>query len=276
MMKRTATVQVNHDFADEQDAVDKIRTAMAVSSVVTALYAASPLTEGRPNGYKSFRAEVWQDMDPARCGLLARAFAAGFSWSDYAAWALEAPLFFVARNGRYHAAPGMTFARFMREGWQGQRPTRADWALHLSTLFPEVRLKRTIELRGADAGPPAFVAALPALWRGLLDDPCARREARALVARASFAEQRELQRLIPRAGLDVRFAGFPLATLAAELCAIAHFGLGRLPGGREDQPLLQPLSEYARKGRCPADDMLDDFQAARGDRAQLIARWRLR
>ena len=148
MMKRTATVQVNLDFADEADAVDKIRTAMGVTSIVTALYASSPIGEGKPNGHLSYRAAVWLEMDEDRCGLLPFVFEPGFGFARYAEWALDVPMFFVARRGQYHPQDGLTFRRFLREGWQGERATLADWELHLSTVFPEVRLKRTIECRG--------------------------------------------------------------------------------------------------------------------------------
>ena len=275
MMKRTATVQVNLDFADEADAADTMRTAMGITSIVTALYAASPITEGRPNGYKTFRAGVWLDMDEARCGLIPAAFEPGFGFRAYAEWAASVPMFFLSRGGRYHPLDGLTFHRFLVEGWQGHRATMADWALHLSTLFPEVRLKRTIELRGADGGPMSFVEALPALWRGLLYDRDARHAAWALVERASYADRQELRRQVPRAGLSARFLGHDLASLARELCTIAAAGLRRLPGGEADVALLEPIASYARAGRSPADDMLATYAAANGDPARLIEAWTL-
>src|SRR6266700_4401096 len=152
MMKRTATVQANFDFADERDGAEKIRTAMGVTSIVTALYAASPITDGKPNGYKSYRAAIWLETDEDRCGLLSFAFKPDFSFQDYAEWALDVPMFFLVRDGVYRPARDrITFRRFLREGFEGERATLADWELHLSTVFPEVRLKRTIEVRGADA-----------------------------------------------------------------------------------------------------------------------------
>jgi glutamate--cysteine ligase len=275
MMKRTATVQVNLDFADEADAADKMRVGFACSSIVTALYAASPITEGRPNGHKSFRAAVWLDMDEARCGLIPAAFEPGFGYRAYADWAADVPMFFLARNGQYHAFSGMTFRRFMTEGWQGERATVDDWALHLSTVFPEVRLKRTIEMRGADAGPLPFIEGLAALWHGLLDDPEARRAAWAIVDKATYQQRQDLRREVPRAGLSARFLGRDLASLAAELCDIAATGLARLPGGPADRALLEPLAQYARAGRSPADDMLRDFHAHNGDPRRLIEAWEL-
>jgi glutamate--cysteine ligase len=169
----------------------------------------------------------------------------------------------------------VTFRHFLKEGWEGQRATMADWVLHLSTVFPEVRLKRTIEMRGADASNLAFSGALPALWRGLLDDPDARAAAWALVARATMTEREALRRDVPRAGLAARLGNRPIASICLELCQIAAAGLARLPGGVEDQPLLDPLLDYARKGRCPADDMLADFRRLGGDPARLVQAWEL-
>jgi glutamate--cysteine ligase len=275
MMKRTATVQVNLDFADERDAVEKIRTAMGLTSIVTALYASSPISEGRPSGWKSYRAAVWLDVDEARCGLLPFVFEPDFGFARYVSWALDVPMFFVVRDGQYHAVPGLTFRRFLREGWQGQRPTRGDWALHLSTLFPEVRLKKTIELRGADAAPLPFARGLGALWRGLLDEPDARAAAWSLVAGRPFAEREALRREVPRAGLAARLGGRALSELAVELCTIAAEGLERLPDGAGDRLLLEPLLDYARRGRCPADDLLADFHRLKGNPAALVEAWEL-
>ena len=275
MMKRTATVQVNLDFSDEADAADKIRVASGVTSIVTALYAASPISDGRPNGRKSYRAEVWLDVAEERCGLQPFVFEPDFGWDQYIDWALDVPMFFVYRRGQYFPQQELTFRRFMNEGWQGERPAMADWALHLSTLFPEVRLKRTIELRGADAAPIAFSDALPALWRGLLYDPGARAAAWSLVSGVTFAERQALRHEVPRAGLTARLAGRKLDELAVELLDIAAAGLANLPGGDDDRAMLAPLSDYARRGRSPADDMLDDFQREGGDPAKLVKTWRL-
>jgi glutamate--cysteine ligase len=276
MMKMTATVQANFDYEGEADAVDKIRTAYGVTSIVTALYAASPIVEGRPGPWKSYRAAVWLETDEDRCGLLPFVFEPGFSFARYVEWALDVPMFFVVRAGEYRPAGGMTFRRFMAEGFAGEQATIADWEVHLSTLFPEVRLKRYIELRGADAGPMPMAVGLGALWRGLLDDPAARAAAWALVADRPFADRERLRRDVPRAGLAARFGGRPLRELAVELCRIADAGLARLPGGAGDRPLLEPLRAYAEAGRSPADDMLDDFAAANGDPGALAARWELK
>jgi glutamate--cysteine ligase len=275
MMKRTATVQANFDFDDEATAADKLRTAYGVTSIVTALAAASPLGEGRPNGYQSYRAAIWLDTDPDRCGLIPSVFEPGFGFRHYVEWALDVPMFFVVRDGVYHDVPRLTFRRFMSEGWQGQRATMRDWETHLSTLFPEVRLKRFIEVRGADAGPLDMMTGIPALWRGLMDDREACLAAWRLVSAASLAEREALRREVPRRGLAARFRGHSLRELAVELCRIAADGLARLPGGGGDIALLESVRARAESGRSPADDMLDDFAACKGDRAQLVARWDL-
>ncbi|HEY4395618.1 MAG TPA: glutamate-cysteine ligase family protein [Polyangia bacterium] len=276
MMKLTATVQANFDYADEAEAVDKIRTAYGVTSIVTGLYAASPVVFGRASGFKSYRAAVWLETDADRCGLLPFVFKPEFRFRDYVEWALDVPMFFVVRDGAYRPAHALTFRRFLAEGWEGQQATMADWEVHLSTVFPEVRLKRYIEVRGADAGPMPMARGLGALWRGILEDAEARRAAYELVADRTFAEREALRREVPRAGLGASFGGRPLRTLALELCRISAAGLGRLPSGAADRTLLDPLIAYAEAGRSPADDLLDDFAAERGDPAALSRRWELR
>ncbi len=275
MMQRTATVQANFDFCDEAEAVDKLRTALGVTPVVTALYAASPISEGRPNGFQTYRAAVWLETDEARCGILPFAFEPGFGFARYAQWALDVPMFFVVRDGVYNPVHELTFRRFVAEGWNGHRATMHDWEVHLSTLFPEVRLKRTIEVRGADAGPLSFVRGLAALWRGLLESPEARAASWALVAKLSIDERLRLRREVPRAGLGAKAGGRSLAEMAVELCRIAVAGLAQLPAGTPDQELLAPLADYAARGRSPADDLLADFTAANGDPAKLIKKWEL-
>jgi glutamate--cysteine ligase len=202
-------------------------------------------------------------------------FEPGFAFRDYVEWALDVPMFFVVRDGDYRPAGGMTFRRFMREGWNGETATLADWQVHLSTLFPEVRLKNYLEVRGADAGPLPMAKGLGALWRGLLDDPQARRAAWALVAGHPFGEREALRRAVPREALAARFGGRPVRELAVELCRIASAGLSRLAGGSADQALLAPVAAYAAAGRVPADDLLDDFAAENGDAARLVKRWEL-
>ncbi len=276
MMKMTATVQANFDFASEAEAVDKIRTANVVTSVITALYAASPILEGRPTGYKSFRAAIWLETDADRTGLLPFVFERGFGFRDYVEWALDVPMFFVVRDGAYLPVQSLTFRRFMHEGWQGLTPTLSDWEVHLSTLFPEVRLKRYVEVRGADAGPMPMARGLGALWRGLLEVADARAAACALVDGLSFAEREALRREVSRSALQARVGSRTVRELAVELCGIADAALAQLPGGEGDRPLLEPLRARAASGRAPADDLLEDFEACGGDPRKLVDRWELR
>jgi glutamate--cysteine ligase len=275
MMKQTATVQANFDYLDEADATAKIRTAFGVTSIVTALFAASPVSEGRPNGYKTRRAAIWLETDEDRAGLLPFAFGSGFSFRDYALWALDVPMFFVVRGGDYRPTRALTFRRFLAEGFEGETATLHDWEVHLSTLFPEVRLKRYIELRGADAGPLPMATGLAALWRGLLDDPGACAAAWALVAGATLDEREALRRAVPREALTARLGGRSVRDLAVELVALARAGLARLSGGAADATLLAPLEAYAAAGRTPADDLLADLSAANGDPTRLVAKWEL-
>jgi glutamate--cysteine ligase len=276
MMKMTATVQANFDYESEADAAEKMRAAYGLTSIVTAMFAASPIAEGRPTGEKSHRAAIWLETDEDRAGLLPFVFDPDFSFRDYAEWALDVPMFFVIRDGQFRPVDAITFRRFMTEGVGGETATLRDWEIHLSTLFPEVRLKRYVELRGADAGPMPMAAALGALWRGLLDDSDARTAAWEMVAGRPFTERETLRREVPRAALQARFGGHPLHELALELIRIADAGLARLPGSEHDRPLLAPLWGYATAGRTPADDMLDDYAAAKGDPAALVAKWTLR
>jgi glutamate--cysteine ligase len=269
MMKRTATVQANLDYLNEADAMEKLRIGLGLSSLVTALFAASPIVDGQLTSDQSFRARTWLDCDPDRCGLLRFAFEPGASFRDYAEWALDVPMFFVYRNGEYHAMH-QTFRKFLREGWQGERATRFDWELHLSTLFPEVRLKRYLEVRQADASTREMARALPTLWRGLLYDPDARHAAWRLVADWSFDERLDLLRRTPREGLRATIRGHTLLELCRELLRFAHAGLDRL-GSHEGVAMLAPLDEIVASGRSTADRIADVWTAAKGDPQKVIA-----
>jgi glutamate--cysteine ligase len=275
MMKRTATVQANLDYTSEADAMAKLRMSIALGPFVTALFAASPLVDGKPGGYQSFRAACWLDTDPDRCGTLPFVFRDGASFADYAEWALDVPLFFIYRHKRYITAPGVTFRRFMAEGYAGERATLADWELHLSTLFPDTRLKQYVEMRTADAGPLSTVRALASLWRGWLYDAEAERAATALVSPYSHAEIAELRTAVPRQGLAAKLRGQPIAALCRELVDIARAGLSRIADA-QSLALLEPLQAYAAAGRCPADDILDAFHAAAGDPRRFAEAIRLR
>lgn len=268
MMKRTATVQANLDYVDEADAMRKLRVGLGLSSIVTALFAASPIVDGRPSRFQSYRAACWLDTDPDRCGLLPFAFRPDASFRDYADWALDVPMFFLYRGGTYRPMHH-TFRRFLREGFEGERATLADWELHLSTLFPETRLKSYVEVRQADASTRPMVRALPVLWRGVLYDAEATEAAWALVADWTFDERLDLFRRTPREGLRAIIRGRTLLELAGELVAIARAGLLRL-GSPEGAKLLEPLDEIVAGGRSVADRILDAFNAGGGDPAKVI------
>ncbi len=269
MMLRTATVQVNLDWTDELDAAAKLRCLMSVSSILTALWAASPIADGRDSGMQSVRAHIWRDTDNQRAGLLPLAFEGGDVFAAYTEWALDVPMYFVYRGG-YRRVSGLTFRRFLREGWQGERATRADWALHLSTLFPEARLKKYLEVRGCDCGSLEMIAALAPMCRGLLHDADACAAAIALTAGASFAERQQLADDVPRAGLAATIGGRRLGDLARELVAIARGGLARVSPA--EQPLLEPVERIATTGRTQSDAIVALWAETGGDPAKVIPR----
>jgi glutamate--cysteine ligase len=273
MMLRTATVQTNLDWSDEADAHAKLRALMSVTSILTALYASSPIVDGKVAGFQSYRAHIWRDTDNQRAGLLHFAFDPprddGGVFRAYVEWALDVPMYFVYRGG-YRPVEGLTFRRFMAEGWEGERATRADWALHLSTLFPEARLKTYLEVRGADCGSLEMITALAPLCRGLLHDPDATAAAAALTAGASRAEREQLADDVPRAGLAATLRGRRVGELARELVAIARAGLSRV--APEEIPLLAPVEEIAATGRTRADQIVAIWNETGGDPAKTIAR----
>ena len=253
MMLMTSTGQVSLDWSDEADCVRKTVATARLAPLMVALYANSPLVDGRPVGMLSYRNHVWTDVDPTRCGYLPAFFDGSFSYRAYVEWALDAPLLFLRREGQY-LHPRLTFRQLLKEGFQGQPADLADWTDHLSTLFPEVRLKKVLEIRGADCVDERLTAALPALWRGLLYGPGALDEAERLLPALSFAEHRALHTTALREGLRGRVRGQELARLAQELVAIARRGLARLDPA--DAPLLEPLAEVAAGGRSPAERVL--------------------
>ncbi len=292
MMKRTATVQANLDFADEADARRKFVAAMSTTSLVTALFANSPIVDGKDTGWQSFRAKVWLDTDPDRCGIPPFSFTAGAGagglFEHYTEWALDVPMFFVHRAawGGYRAAGGMTFRKFLRAGFAGERATVPDWQLHLSTLFPETRLKGYLEMRGADAGTHGMALALPALWKGVLYDDAACAAATALTAHLTMDERLALRAEVPRSGLgtELRAAGgggrgggsggkVRVLDLARELVQIAREGLARV--APDEVGLLAPIEEVAQSGRAPAERVRETFAGWNGNVTQLVAKLEL-
>ena len=265
MMHRTATVQVNLDFASEADMVKKFRVGLALQPVATALFANSPFLEGKPTGFLSYRSHIWTDTDPDRCGMLPFVFEDGMSFERYVDYALDVPMYFVYRDG-YIDAHGQSFRDFLEgklPAYPGHKPTLKDWEDHLTTLFPEVRLKKFLEMRGADGGPWNRLCALPALWVGLLYDDQALSAAWDMVKDWSLEEHDYLRAEVPRGALKVPFRGGTVQDLAREMLAIAHGGLERRnikdATGDLETRFLTVLEEIAASGVTPAEELLDKF-----------------
>jgi glutamate--cysteine ligase len=264
MMFATATVQANFDYASEADMVEKMRVSMAISPIVSAVFANSSLSEGKPNGFVSKRLHTWEHTDPDRTGLLPFVFDEDFGYRRYIDWALDVPMFFIVRGDHYDQAGGITFRRFLEEGHAGIRATLADFDRHLTTLFPDVRLKRFIEVRGADAVPPGLTCSLPALWKGVLYDANARAAAWKLVADAS-QEQREAARAdVARRGLDASYADRPVIELARELASVARDGLRHIAHAGSRDPnetgYLDPIFEQLESGKSPGRVVLERWE----------------
>ena len=272
MMLRTSTIQVNLDYASEADMVKKFRVGLALQPLATALFANSPFTEGKPNGKLSFRSHIWSDTDPARTGMLPFVFEDGFGYERYADYALDVPMYFVYRDGKYIDAAGLSFRDFLKGELSvlpGELPTIDDWNDHLSTAFPEVRLKTFLEMRGADGGPWNRICALPALWVGLLYDNGALDAAWDLVKGWSLDERQSLRDAVPELALDAPLpGGGRLRDIAGEVLDIAHAGLAaraRLNGaGDNETGFLDPLREIVRSGKVPAQVLLDRYHGEWG------------
>ena len=266
MMYRTCTVQVNLDFASEADMVKKFRVSLALQPVATALFANSPFFEGKVNGWQSWRARIWQDTDPARTGMLPFVFEDGMGFERYVDYALDVPMYFVHRDGQYIDASGQSFRDFLAgrlPALPGEVPTLSDWSNHLTTLFPEVRLKRFLEMRGADGGPWRSLCALPALWVGVLYDDEALSAAWDRVRDWSLDEIQALRDQVPRQGLQTRFRGGTVQDLARWMVEIAARGLAararRDWTGEDESHHLRTLQAIAESGITPAQEKLARF-----------------
>ncbi len=272
MMLRTCTIQVNLDYASEADMVKKFRVGLALQPLATALFANSPFTEGRPNGFLSYRSHIWSDTDPARTGMLPFVFEDGFGYERYAEYMLDVPMYFVYREGRYIDAAGLSFRDFLRGELSvlpGEKPTIEDWDDHLSTAFPEVRLKTFLEMRGADGGPWNRICALPAFWVGLLYDGVALDAAWDMVKHWTIDERQALRDAVPKRGLSAPIpGGGQLRDIAGAVLDIAHGGLkarARVSAAGEDETgFLEPLREIVRAGKVPAERLLDLYHGAWG------------
>jgi glutamate--cysteine ligase len=275
MMHSTATVQANFDYASEEDMAAKLRMAQGCSPITSAMFANSPLEAGKESGFISRRVEVWRHMDPDRCGLLPFIFEGDFGYREYAEWALDVPMFFLIREGRYQQATSVTFRQFIERGFEGHHATLRDWDTHLTTLFPEVRLKRVIEVRGTDAVPPDLVCALPALWKGVLYDEQACEAAWRLACAWTFEEREALLADAARRGLACSVAGRPMLDVAREFTAIASEGLRRISERGEsradERSFLDPLNEHLERGASPGELILEAWRGEwRGEMAGLI------
>ncbi len=266
MMLRTCTIQVNLDYSSEADMVKKFRVSLALQPLATAIFAASPFTEGKPNGFQSYRSHIWTDTDPDRCGILPFVFEDGMGFEAYVDHVLNVPMYFVHRNGIYRDVSGKSFKDFMNgklEGFEGELPTIADWEDHMSTLFPEVRLKKFLEMRGADGGTWSRICALPALWVGLLYDQTSLDAAWDMVKDWTHEEHQHLRDNVPRDALKVPFRNGTTQNLALQMLKISAEGLERRAhfnnSGEDERVFLKSLFETAESGKTTAQRMLDCY-----------------
>ncbi|MFL6751953.1 MAG: glutamate--cysteine ligase [Sphingomicrobium sp.] len=268
MMLRTCTIQVNLDYGSEADMVKKFRLGLALQPVATALFAYSPLTEGKPNGYKSYRSHIWEDTDPDRTGMLPFVFEEGFGYERYCDYMLDVPMYFVYRDGKYIDVAGRSFRDFL-EGrlpeLPGEKPRLSDWIDHLSTAFPEVRLKSFLEMRGADGGRWGRICALPALWVGLLYDQTSLDAAWDLVGRWTIEQREKLRHDVPKLALEAQTPdGDSMREFGGRVLEIAAAGLSRRgylnAAGDNEGGFLDPLREVVTSGMTPADRLLDKYR----------------
>ncbi len=271
MMFRTATVQANLDFSSEADMVKKLRVGLALQPLLTALFANSPFTDGKLNGFLSARSEIWRDTDNARAGMLPFAFEPGMGFERYVDFALDVPMYFVKRGSTYLDVAGASFRDLLAgrlAALPGERATISDWANHLSTIFPEVRLKRYLEMRGADVGSRARIVALPALFVGLFYDAVSLDAAHELIKPWRAEDRQKLRDDVPRLGLAATIAGRSLKEIAGEVLAIARAGLTRRAlrndSGEDETIYLAPLEESVASGRAPAQDWLARYETQWG------------
>ncbi len=283
MMFRTCTVQANLDYGSEADMVQKLRVSLSLQPLVTALFANSPFTDSKPNGFLSMRSQIWRDTDNQRAGMLPFAFEEGMGFQRYVDYALDVPMYFVLRDGTYHNVAGASFRDLMAgtlSTLPGVKATMSDWANHLGTIFPEVRLKRYLEMRGADAGCPAMLNALPALFTGLLYDSQSLDETGQLLKSWTNAEREALRRDVPRLGLEATIGGRSLGEIGRDVLKLAHAGLQRRARlnakGQDETMYLAPLDQLLASGRTQAQDLLDLWSGEwKQDMARVFSRNRM-
>jgi glutamate--cysteine ligase len=269
MMYRTCTVQTNHDFSSEADMVKKLRTGIALQPIATALFANSPFTEGKPNGFLSFRSEIWRDTDNARAGMLPWAFESGMGFERYTDYALDVPMYFVKRGDEYIDVSGRSFRDHLAGKLiPGERATISDWANHVSTIFPEVRLKRYLEMRGSDSGPWRVLPSLPAFWTGILYDDDGLDAAWDIAKDWTAEERQKLRDDVPRLGFKATIRNRDVLNIAIETLRIARRGLERRNrldrNGRDETRYLRPLEEIVARGITPAEVLLAKYRESWG------------
>lgn len=276
MMLRTATVQANYDYSSEADAMTKMRVALKLAPLTTAMFANSPFYEGKPWGGKTYRGKVWLDTDPDRSGLVPGLWKKNAGFVDYVEWALDVPMFMFKRDGQKVVNTGQTFRSFWKSGFSGHHATMADWQSHLNTLFPEVRLKKTIEVRGADAQGARLACTLPALWTGILYDDKALAAADAMTADWTHDEVAASRKEVPQKGLGARFRAGTLQPFAEKLIEIAEGGLERRKylsaSGKDERAHLTRLKELVAQGQSPADVLLEGIEQVPDMRQEIIRR----
>jgi glutamate--cysteine ligase len=271
MMFRSCTVQVNLDYSSEIDMAKKFKASLALQPIATALFANSPFAEGRLNGYQSYRAHVWSDTDPDRTGIPKFIFNKDFGFADYANYALDVPMYFVYRDGKYHDVSGLSFRDFMAgrlKGFEGQLPTQKDWEDHLTTLFPEVRLKSYLEMRGADSGPWSRLCALPALFVGMLYDDASLNACLDIIKDWDYEDIEGLRRSVPMLGLDAKIAGKRAQDIAKQVLEISRAGLNARAqlnaAGDNETGFLLELEEIAKTGKNSAQILIEKFKGEWG------------
>lgn len=276
MMKQTCTVQANFDYGSESDAAEIMRTALLISPLASAIFANSPLLAGQDTGMQSYRGHIWMRTDPARCGWPEFMYRDDWGYADYLDYMLDVPMFFISRDGKYINKAGDSFREFMKNGHGDYRATMGDFELHLSTAFPEIRLKRFIEVRGADAGPRDQMVAMPAMWKGILYHEPARKRARDLIDEVDPASHAKLFSDAYTRGLGAEAARGSVRELARDLLAISADGLDAIAdanGHSSERILLAPLEEIVDTGKSLADQLLEDWHEFDGDRQKLVEKW---
>jgi glutamate--cysteine ligase len=265
MMKKTASIQISLDYTSEKDAIEKLRLAMALSPFLSAMYGNSPFSEGKLNGFKSWRAEIWQDTAPERSGIIQEVFKSGFSFESYVQFALKVPMIFIVRGNRWIPMNGMTFEDYLESGYAGTTATGADWELHLTTLFTEARLKKYIEIRSIDCQKTGTGLSIPALMKGLFYDDQAQENAWKIVGDLTLEERLEITRNVPRKGLRTAFKGHTLLRPCLDLLHSAQQGLLRISertAGEREIAYLTPLKEALENGQSPADLLIEKAGAS--------------